>query len=325
MASPLPVIIQGLGPIGRTIAGAALADPMVELIGAVDIADSMVDRELAEFVANAPPQLRVRRTVAQAQLEAGAQGGILLHATSSYLRDASPQFEEALRQGLHVVSTCEELSFAQMRHPEIAAGLDVLARRNDLTVVGTGVNPGFLMDALPASLQSISHTIRSVSVTRVQDPSRRRMPFQQKVGMGLTRAEWEAKRDAGGFGHVGLEESARLLAYSLGWKLIEIEHEMQPAGETSEASEGGGTVGGTLETLQGETADGRAVRLHFEANASVAEEYDEIEVEGTPPLKLRFAGGVFGDEATAAAVLRAARVIPHTRRGLATVLDLPLR
>ncbi len=319
MASPLPVIIQGLGPIGRTIAGAALADPMVELIGAVDIADSMADRELAEFVAEAPPQLKVRRTVAQAQLEAGAQGGILLHATSSYLRDASPQFEEALRQGLHVVSTCEELSFAQMRHPEIAAGLDVLARRNELTIVGTGVNPGFLMDALPASLQSISHTIGSVSVTRVQDPSRRRVPFQQKVGMGLTRAEWEAKRDAGGFGHVGLEESARLLAYSLGWKLVEIDHEMQPAGEA------GGTVGGTLETLQGTTADGRAVRLHFEANATVDEEYDQIEVDGTPPLKLRFAGGVFGDEATAAAVLRAARVIPHTRRGLATVLDLPLR
>lgn len=319
MASPLPVIIQGLGPIGRTIAGAALADPMVELIGAVDIADSMADRDLAEFVAEAPPQLKVRRTVAQAQLEAGAQGGILLHATSSYLRDASPQFEEALRQGLHVVSTCEELSFAQMRHPEIAAGLDVLARRNELTIVGTGVNPGFLMDALPASLQSISHTIGSVSVTRVQDPSRRRVPFQQKVGMGLTRAEWEAKRDAGGFGHVGLEESARLLAYSLGWKLVEIDHEMQPAGEAD------GTVGGTLETLQGTTADGRAVRLHFEANAAVDEEYDQIEVDGTPPLKLRFAGGVFGDEATAAAVLRAARVIPHTRRGLATVLDLPLR
>ena len=319
MASPLPVIIQGLGPIGRTIAGAALADPMVELIGAVDIADSMADRELAEFVAEAPSQLRVRRTVAQAQLEAGAQGGILLHATSSYLRDASPQFEEALRQGLHVVSTCEELSFAQMRHPEIAAGLDVLARRNELTIVGTGVNPGFLMDALPASLQSISHSIGSISVTRVQDPSRRRVPFQQKVGMGLTRAEWEAKRDAGGFGHVGLEESARLLAYSLGWKLVEIDHEMQPAGEAD------GAVGGTLETLQGTTSDGRAVRLHFEANAAAEEEYDEIEVEGTPPLKLRFAGGVFGDEATAAAVLRAARVIPHTRRGLATVLDLPLR
>ena len=319
MASPLPVIIQGLGPIGRTIAKAALAQPALELVGAVDIADDLVDRPLADIVEGAPAGIAIRRTVAQARLDAQAQGGILLHATSSYLRDAAPQFEEALRQGLHVVSTCEELAFAQIRHPDIAAGLDVLARRGQLTIVGTGVNPGFLMDALPASLQSISHDIRSITVTRKQDPSRRRIPFQQKVGMGLSRAEWEAKRDAGGFGHVGLEESARLLAYSLGWKLIDIDHQMQPAGEA------GGVVGGTLETLTGTTVDERAIHLHFEANANLEDEYDQIQVDGTPPLDLKFAGGVFGDEATAAAVLRAAKVIPHTRRGIATVLDLPLR
>jgi len=319
MASPLPVIIQGLGPIGRTIAKAALVQPALELVGAVDIADDLVDRPLADTVEGAPAGIAIRRTVAQARLDAQAQGGILLHATSSYLRDAAPQFEEALRQGLHVVSTCEELAFAQMRHPDIAAGLDVLARRGQLTIVGTGVNPGFLMDALPASLQSISHDIRSITVTRKQDPSRRRIPFQQKVGMGLSRAEWEAKRDAGGFGHVGLEESARLLAYSLGWKLIDIDHQMQPAGEA------GGVVGGTLETLTGTTVDERAIHLHFEANANLEDEYDQIQVDGTPPLDLKFAGGVFGDEATAAAVLRAAKVIPHTRRGIATVLDLPLR
>ena len=319
MASPLPVIIQGLGPIGRTIAKAALAQPALELVGAVDIADDLVDRPLADVVDGAPAGITIRRTVAQARLDAQAQGGILLHATSSYLRNAAPQFEEALRQGLHVVSTCEELAFAQMRHPDIAAGLDVLARRGQLTIVGTGVNPGFLMDALPASLQSISHDIRSITVTRKQDPSRRRIPFQQKVGMGLSRAEWEAKRDAGGFGHVGLEESARLLAYSLGWKLIDIDHQMEPAGEA------GGVVGGTLETLTGTTVDERAIHLHFEANANLEDEYDQIQVDGTPPLDLKFAGGVFGDEATAAAVLRAAKVIPHTRRGIATVLDLPLR
>lgn len=319
MASPLPVIIQGLGPIGRTIAKAALAQPALELVGAVDIADDLVDRPLADVVEGAPAGIAIRRTVAQARLDAQAQGGILLHATSSYLRDAAPQFEEALRQGLHVVSTCEELAFAQMRHPDIAAGLDVLARRGQLTIVGTGVNPGFLMDALPASLQSISHDIRSITVTRKQDPSRRRIPFQQKVGMGLSRAEWEAKRDAGGFGHVGLEESARLLAYSLGWKLIDIDHQMEPAGEA------GGVVGGTLETLTGTTVDERAIHLYFEANANLEDEYDQIQVDGTPPLDLKFAGGVFGDEATAAAVLRAAKVIPHTRRGIATVLDLPLR
>ena len=113
---------------------------------------------------------------------------------------------------------------------------------------------------------------------------------------------------------------ARLLAYPLGWKITDWRHDMVPCEVPGQE-----LVAGTLETLEGSTYDGHTVRLHFEANASVDEEYDEIVVDGTPPLRLRFEGGVFGDDATAASVLRAARVIPHTRRGLMTVLDLPLR
>ena len=319
MSAPLPVIVQGLGPIGLRVVEAALGDSFLEVAGAVEINPEMVGQPLSDFVAGAP-EVTIRQSVAAARVDARSDGGILLHCTGSYLERVSGQIEEALRQDLHVVSTCEELAFAQARHPEIAAGLDLLARRAERTVVGTGVNPGFLMDALPASLSSISHSIQSVSVRRVQDPSRRRVPFQQKVGMGLTVQQWEAKRDAGGFGHVGLVESARLLAYALGWKLVDWQHDMVPC-QTPEAE----LVHGTLETLQGSTYDGHQVNLHFEANASVAEEYDEIVVDGTPPLRLRFEGGVFGDDATAASVLRAARVIPHTRRGLMTVLDLPLR
>ncbi len=319
MSAPLPVIVQGLGPIGLRIVAAAIDDPFLELVGAVEINPEMVGRPLSEFVESAP-ELVIRQSVAAARVDARSDGGILIHCTGSYLDRVSAQIEEALRQDLHVVSTCEELAFAHARHPEIAAGLDLLARRAERTVVGTGVNPGFLMDALPASLSAISHSIRSVTVRRVQDPSRRRIPFQQKVGMGLTLREWEAKRDAGGFGHVGLVESARLLAYALGWKLVDWQHDMAPC-----QVDGGEQVFGTLETLEGATYDGHRVRLHFEANASVEDEYDEIVVDGTPPLTLRFEGGVFGDDATAAAVLRAARVIPHTRRGLMTVLDLPLR
>lgn len=320
MTAPLPVIVQGLGPIGLRIAKAALGDSFLELVGAVEINPEMAGEPLSRFVEGAPDEIVIRRTLAQARVDALAEGGILLHCTGSYLDRVSTQIEEALRQELHVVSTCEELSFAHASHPEIAAGLDVLARRADRTVVGTGVNPGFLMDALPASLSSISYGIRSVSVKRVQDPSRRRVPFQEKVGLGLSVSQWEEKRDAGGFGHVGLEESARLLAYALGWKLVDWRHDMVPCEVPGQE-----LVQGTLETLEGTTFDGHRVRLHFEANAAAGEEYDEIVVDGTPPLRMRFEGGVFGDDATAAAVLRAARVIPHTRRGLATVLDLPLR
>ena len=167
---------------------------------------------------------------------------------------------------------------------------------------------------------AVSREIRSITVRRVQDPRPRRVPFQQKVGMGLSRAEYDRRAASGGFGHVGLRESGGLLAAALDWRIEAWAETLAPV-----QPDPGGPVLGTRQTLDGRTADGRRLRLHFEAQSGVAESYDEVVIEGTPPLHLRFVGGVFGDDATIAAVLSAARVIPSAPRGLITVLDLPLR
>ena len=176
MNEPLPVIVQGLGPIGIRIVEAALTAPFLKVVGAVEINPEMVGKRLSDIVDGAP-DVTVRDSVEAAREGVDSDNAVLVHCTGSYLDRVAGQIEEALRVGLHVVSTCEELTFPVERHPEIAARLDAMAREARRTVVATGVNPGFLMDALPASLSSISHNIQSVSVRRVQDPSRRRVPF----------------------------------------------------------------------------------------------------------------------------------------------------
>ena len=182
------------------------------------------------------------------------------------------------------------------------------------------MNPGLLMDRLPVFLASASSDIRSIRVERVQDPTSRRLPFQRKVGVGLSRAEFDAKAAGGGFGHVGLEESGRLIAVGLGWRIDAWTRDLRPVQPDPAAP-----VQGLVETLTGATDDGRRVSLLFEAQSGVAEPYDAVTIEGAPPLSLRFAGGVQGDAATAAAVVRAAHVLASAGHGLLTVLDLPLR
>ena len=186
--------------------------------------------------------------------------------------------------------------------------------------MGSGVNPGLLIDQLPVALSAASHDIESVVVMRVQNPQQRRVLFQEKVGMNITRDEYETRIDSGKFGHVGLEESGWLIAAGLGWEIVDWEHSLEPV-----QPEEDGLVLGTLERLRGTTPDGKALTLHFEAQSGVDPPYDSIDIDGTPPLHLRFEGGVLGDEATAASILRCARVIPSAPRGLVTVLDLPLR
>jgi 4-hydroxy-tetrahydrodipicolinate reductase len=162
--------------------------------------------------------------------------------------------------------------------------------------------------------------VRSVSVSRRQDPRRRRIPFQRKVGMNIPRAEYDERFRSGSFGHVGLAESGHMIAAGLGWEIASWSHRAEPV-----QPDPNGLVLGTLEVRSGATVDGKSIRLHFEAHGGVEEDVDEIVIDGKPPLHLRFVGGVSGDDGTAAAVLRAAKVMPSAPRGLVTVLDLPLR
>ena len=322
VGNPLPVIVQGLGPIGQRILVAAQADPQIEVLGAVDISEHLIGRDASSLIAGAP-SLVVHRTLEEARAalpREAPQPEAVLHATGSKLDSVAAQFEDALRLRLHVISTCEELAYPFARHQEFAQRLDAQALAQSCSLIGTGVNPGFVMDQIVVAAAGASHSVRSVAVHRVQNPGPRRESFRKKVGMDMPRPEYDRLAASGTFGHVGLVESGRLIAAGLGWEVSNWTERLDPV-----QPDGQGPVRGTVQIAHGTTADGRAIHLHFEAQSGVREDFDEIAVEGRPPIKLRFLGGVFGDEATAAAVLRAARVIRSAPRGLITVLDLPLR
>ena len=75
----------------------------------------------------------------------------------------------------------------------MAKRIDALATRARVAVLGTGVNPGFVMDALPIALTGVCESVTAIEVDRVQDARIRRLPFQQKIGAGLTREEFADK------------------------------------------------------------------------------------------------------------------------------------
>jgi 4-hydroxy-tetrahydrodipicolinate reductase len=312
------IVVQGLGSIGTGLARAAALDPAFHLTGAVDVDPAKIGQPLASFAAGVPgavaPALRDA-------LDRGGGADVLLLATSSRAGAVAPAIEEALARRLHVVSTCEELAWPFEQHPELSRQLDARARQAGRGVVGAGVNPGFVMDQIVVAAAAASHSVRAVRATRAVVPRVRRAQFQAKVGLGLGRADFDGRAAAGTVGHVGLAQSGRLVAAGLGFAVARWDERLEPV-----QPDPAGPVAGVRQTLVGETADGRVVvELRFEAHTGVARSEDVIDIDGTPPLRLRFDGGVAGEEATAATVLRAARVIAAARPGLLTVLDLPLR
>jgi 4-hydroxy-tetrahydrodipicolinate reductase len=330
MSEKIRVVSYGLGVMGQGVAKALLQKQGFVLAGAVDVNPRLQGRDLGE-VLGLPEQLGIAVDADAAAVFRRAQADVAVHATGSDLRVVEPQLAACAAAGLDVVSTCEELSYPWKRHPEVSKRLDEAARKGGASLVGTGINPGYLMDALPLVLTSPCLEVESVRVVRMMNSARRRIPFQEKVGTGLTPAEFRKKIDTKAItGHVGLCESIHLIAQGLGWSLDRVEEAPPEAVLAERETPSGlgpvaaGNVIGLKSVAHGHRGRAAAVSLEFVAHAGVAEEYDEVTVKGRPEIRQRILGGVHGDTGTIAMVINTIpRIIPAAP-GLRTVLDLPL-
>jgi 4-hydroxy-tetrahydrodipicolinate reductase len=319
MTEPVRTLLFGLGAIGIGIARAAAERDDLRFVGAVDSAPDKTNRPLFEILELDPggrANPRVSNDAARALGEAKPQ--VVLHATGSYLPDVLPQLLQCARASANVVSTCEELSYPGHRHPELAKQLDAEAKAHDVTILGTGVNPGFVMDTLVVALSGVCRDIRHVRLARVVDVATRRVQLQRKVGAGVSLDEFTARVATGRFGHVGLKESCWLIAEGLGWHLDTLDETIEPVVGA------GGEASGMRQTASG-TLNGRTViEALVQMSAGASRPRDEIEIDATPPVRLTIEPGIMGDTATAAIIVNAVpRVVAHAP-GLVTMLDLPL-
>lgn len=314
------VILLGLGPIGRAVACEVLAAPGLALVGAVDPAPALTGRPLADVLeVDGARGLRVSPTLGSVR----AKADVALHLAASRFPVAAPQIEEAIARGLHVVSTCEELIAARWRWPKRAAALDRAAREKGVAIVATGVNPGFAMDLLPAALANVCVAVRSVRAERRVDTSRRRRALQDKTGVGLTREEFRRRAREGTVGHVGLRDSLIFLVGHLPGDAEVGPERLRPILATREVRARGrripkGHVLGVHQTVSAKNPrTGRLfAALDLRMQYGLDEPYDEIRVDGDPPLHLRFDGGIPGDRATVGAALSAVRWITSAPPGL---------
>jgi hypothetical protein len=225
-----------------------------------------------------------------------------------------------------VASTCEELAYPWLRYEAAADALDRLCEKNDVAVVGTGVNPGFALDRLPAMLSQVTGRVRHVHCTRVVDAGTRRVALQRNIGAGLAEEEFEARVERGEVGHVGLAESAMLAALGCGLEVDELEEEIEPVLATREHASAvpvkEGQVAGVRQVARGFGDDREVVRLELVVAVGAEHPRDEVGLDADPPLRLHVPGGIPGDEASAWAMVHAAEALPMLR-GLVTVLDLP--
>ncbi len=317
----IPVVVLGLGEVGRAITRRVLTHPDLSLVAAVDPGPGISGRPLDALLGCPANGLTVQKEAGPALQQ--AKGGVAILATTSSLERALPQIQQAVRAGCSVVSTCEELSWPWLNHEAAAEELDALCEKHDVAVVGTGVNPGFALDRLPAFLAQVMGEVRHVRGLRVVDLSTRRDALRKKAGVGLSEAAFQAAEERGEVGHVGLSESAALAAAGCGLEVDEVEEEL----DLLLAEEPGhgvqvGQVAGVQQVARAFFEGREVVRLELIFALGVDHPRDEVELDADPPLRAVIPGGIPGEAATVNAVIHAALAVTE-RRGLVSVLDLP--
>lgn len=300
----------------------------LELVGAIDKDPAKAGRDLGEVsgAENAPWGVTIS---ADAAAVLAKPVDVVVHSTSSYLPDVMDQLLACLEAGCCVVSTCEELAYPFRKHPELSKKLDAAAKEEGVALVGTGVNPGFVMDKLVLTLSAVSQRVDSARAVRIVDASKRRLPLQKKIGAGMTPEEFRAQVAAGIIKHHGLPESIAMVADGLGFALDEITETINPViaeepVRTQFLEVAAGQVAGVHQVARGLSRGEEKIFMELKMYVGAKDPADTIELRGEPNLKLVIPGGTHGDIATAAVVINAIPAILAAPAGLASSRDLPL-
>jgi 4-hydroxy-tetrahydrodipicolinate reductase len=310
------------------VAKLALQRPDIKLVGAVDIDKEKVGRDLGELI-GLDKKLGIRITDDVDRLFAQKKVDVVFHQTSSSLKTVAPQLTKLLKFGVNIVSTTEELAYPYHSHPQLAAEVDRVAKANGVTVLGTGVNPGFLMDSWVLFMTAVCQEVKRVKAIRIQDASSRRLPFQKKIGAGWTPEEFQKLVDNGTLRHVGITESISMIAAGLGWKLDDITETIEPViakkrVKSQYITVESGQAAGVRQLGHGLRGKEEIITLEFEASLGAPESYDAIYISGTPNMEVIIKGGTHGDIATAAITVNSARRVVEAPPGLITMKDLPI-
>ena len=331
MSNTTSIVLVGLGATGVALAQALVRRTDCAIVGAADIAPARVGQDLGTVLGGAPMEVAVVADLAELPT-----ADLAVVATTSLLSAVEPTLAALVQRGMNVVSICEELSHPHLSHPDVVARLDKLAVDRGVSVLGTGANPGMIMDTLPILLSGLTQRVSRVRIRRTADMSRYGA-ILTKFGLGLTEQEFWAAADAGTvIGHVGFEQSIAAVADGRGGNLDEIVVDSpRPAIVAADSRRGDhvevapGTIAAVLHggrgIIAGDVVVEMATHFGFFDDGDPVELGDACTLEGEEQtIEVRAPGGYESFLSTIAVASNVATAVVAADPGFRTMTDLPV-
>jgi hypothetical protein len=325
------VVFFGVGVIGSMLAKTIMEEKKdwLEIVGAVDIDEKKIGLDLGKIIGSSRYGVTIQKKIEEAIRQTKAD--VILHTTSSYFEKTFFELKRLAESGIDILSSCEELSYPYATNRKLSEELDLIAKKNEVSILATGINPGFVMDVLPIVLTSPCISISKINVRRQMNAANRRIPFQKKIGAGLSEKEFKAAiRSKTISGHVGLLQSISMLANSLGWSLDDIQiEEPQPMILNKDVKSDwirvpAGKVTGSKQNAYGLVRGKKIIDYEFRAYIGAEEEFDQVDIEGIPKVSFKSNPCVNGDSGTIAMLINMIPKVIDAPPGLLTMKDLQL-
>jgi 2,4-diaminopentanoate dehydrogenase len=335
MRDNVRVAIWGFGAMGSGMAKMLLKKKGVNIVGVCDRHPDRVGKSIYEVLGTERgdrPEVIINANIDEVVTEKSCD--ICLCATDSFTKNAFPRLKLVLEKKVNVISTAEEMAYPKAQNPELAEELDRIARENGVSILGTGINPGLIMDLLVVCLTGCMVDVEHIEAKRVNSLSPFGPAVMEEQGVGITVGEFENGVKNGTLaGHVGFSESINMIADAIGWKVQKFEQQMKPIITSVDRKSpygfaAAGNVAGVNMTGQG-YVDGEVKidMIHpqqIEPEMEGTHTGDYITIKGTPSINMANKPEVEGGLGTIAMCVN---MIPHVINadpGLKTMIDLPV-
>ena len=335
MKQNVRVAIWGFGAMGSGMAKMLATKKGVEIVAVCDMHPDRIEKDIYDVLGiergDRKPVI-INPNVEEIIKEGAAD--ICLVATDSYTAKAFPKLKYVMEQKINVISTAEEMAYPKAQEPELTVELDKIAKANGVSVLGTGINPGLIMDLLVTVLTGCMTDVTHVEAKRVNSLSPFGHAVMEEQGVGITLDEFNnGVKDGTLAGHVGFAESISMIGDAIGWPVEKIEQQMKPIVTTVDRKSpygfaAAGNIAGVNMTGQGfVNGEVKIDMIHpqqIEPEMEGTHTGDYIVLKGSPEVNMSIKPEVDGGLGTIAMCVNMIPQVINSHPGLKTMLDLPV-
>ena len=323
----MKVMQIGLGPIGMAVSHLLMRKPDWQIVAAIDTDPAKHGRDLGEILGLETTLGIPVRGHLEPRPDESVDMAFL--TTVSSFSEVLPTLERLMRAGINVVTSTEELFYPYYRHAQQAKALDALAKEHGVSILGTGINPGFIMDTLVLLLTGVCQQVTRIAVTRVVNASGRRPSLQKQIGVGLTPDAFTEHMAQQRVGLVGPVDSLAFLAHVLKWEMDDFKERLAPVLtdnviQAAQIRVDPGQVCGVRHVIKGISNGKEVISLDLRIYLGAEQTRDTIYIEGTPTLEATIKSHDLEDTAAAGLLVNMSPLVYEARPGLLTMVDLPL-